>query len=344
MVQQGRLHAWRVRWFGERDLAAEQLADVARQGTGMARLAHAAAAALLVLFSLAAVIALGGDVLEQVLASLRAGGLPNIPALISLLVAFLLVPCMDVAMLYAASQLRLMATRRATTGYALHRTVLLSVALLESATYLYMVWQYEAPHGIAWALVILRAVAAPLLSVYLSMARPLPVTARDIMARVEYASGLGMIRDTVTIANNPEASLAQKAALFNASAQMSPEDRAGLGVLLAQVGGDVPSGVRVIEASAETGDIPRLPAPTPIAQARVRHGGTSRPRRAKRVSADFTSKEGQARTAWRPGMSVEALMKAADIGKGTAQKYAAKFTAEYERILPEAEARMAQAS
>ncbi|HEV2459223.1 MAG TPA: hypothetical protein VGS80_12765, partial [Ktedonobacterales bacterium] len=47
----GRLHAWRVRWFGERDAVDAQLADMARQGSGMARLAHLCAAALLVLFS-----------------------------------------------------------------------------------------------------------------------------------------------------------------------------------------------------------------------------------------------------------------------------------------------------
>jgi hypothetical protein len=38
----GRLHAWRARWFGERDEVADQLADIARQGSGMARLAPSA--------------------------------------------------------------------------------------------------------------------------------------------------------------------------------------------------------------------------------------------------------------------------------------------------------------
>jgi hypothetical protein len=28
--RQGRLHAWRARWFGERDEVADQLADIAR--------------------------------------------------------------------------------------------------------------------------------------------------------------------------------------------------------------------------------------------------------------------------------------------------------------------------
>jgi hypothetical protein len=57
------------------------------------------------------------------------------------------------------------------------------------------------------------------------MARPLPVTARDILAQVELASGLGLIRDAVTIANDASASLSQKVALFGASAVMAPQDR-----------------------------------------------------------------------------------------------------------------------
>jgi hypothetical protein len=51
VLRQGKLHAWRARWFGERDEVADQLADIARQGSGMARLAHVCASLMLVLFS-----------------------------------------------------------------------------------------------------------------------------------------------------------------------------------------------------------------------------------------------------------------------------------------------------
>jgi hypothetical protein len=67
------------------------------------------------------------------------------------------------------------------------------------------------------------------------MARPLPVTARDILAQVELAIGLGLIRDAVTIANDSSASLSQKVALFGASAVMTPQDRARLDGLLEAV-------------------------------------------------------------------------------------------------------------
>ena len=81
----------------------------------------------------------------------------------------------------------------------LHRELMATVAVLEAGTYAYMAWRYETPVSVvAWALILSRALAAPLLSVYLAMARPLPVTARDILAQVELASGLGLIRDAVT--------------------------------------------------------------------------------------------------------------------------------------------------
>ena len=99
-----------------------------------------------------------------------------------------------------------------------------------------MAWRYETPVSVvAWALILSRALAAPLLSVYLAMARPLPVTARDILAQVELASGLGLIRDAVTIANDASASLSQKVALFGASAVMTEQDRERLDGLLAAV-------------------------------------------------------------------------------------------------------------
>ena len=118
----------------------------------------------------------------------------------------------------------------------LHRGVMATVAVLEAGTYAYMAWRYETPISVvAWALILSRALAAPLLSVYLAMARPLPVTARDILAQVEFASGLGLIRDAVTIANDAGASLSQKVALFGASAVMTEQDRERLAGLLAAV-------------------------------------------------------------------------------------------------------------
>jgi hypothetical protein len=263
LQREGRLYAWRARWFGERDLVADQLADIARQGASMARLAHLCASLMLLLFSMGSLVALGGDALLNVVTGMHNGRV-DVPAAISLAVSTLFVLCMDVAMLQAASQLRLLGMRRAEPrSMRQHQLVMVTVTVLEAGTYAFMAWRYETPVSlVAWALILARALAAPLLSVYLAMARPLPVTAKDILAQVELASGLGLIRDAVTIANDPSASLGQKVALFGASAVMTPQDRARLEALLVAVERQQGQRQRVSQGDGEApGRAPEL-APT----------------------------------------------------------------------------------
>ena len=62
---------------------ADQLADIARQGSGMARLAHVCASLMLVLFSAGSLVALGGDALLSVLDGAQQGHV-DLPAAISL--------------------------------------------------------------------------------------------------------------------------------------------------------------------------------------------------------------------------------------------------------------------
>jgi hypothetical protein len=70
----------------------------------------------------------------------------DLPAAISLGVSTLLVLCMDVAMLSAASMLRLLGMRRAEPrSMRLHRGVMATVAVLEVGTHAYMAWRYETP-------------------------------------------------------------------------------------------------------------------------------------------------------------------------------------------------------
>jgi hypothetical protein len=131
--QQGRLQTWRARWIGERDAVADQLADIARQGSGMARLAHICASLMLVLFSAGSLVALGGDALLIVPGGAQQGHV-DVPAAISLGVSTLLVMCMDVAMLYAVSMLRLLGMRRAEPrSMCLHRGVMATVAIWKQA-------------------------------------------------------------------------------------------------------------------------------------------------------------------------------------------------------------------
>ena len=111
----------------------------------MARLAHICASLMLVLFAAGSLVALGGDALLGVLDGAQQGHL-DLPAAISLGVSTLLVLCMDVAMLYAASMLRLLGMRRAEPrSMRLHRGVMATVAVLEVGTHAYMAWRYETP-------------------------------------------------------------------------------------------------------------------------------------------------------------------------------------------------------
>lgn len=215
------------------DPVAAQLRDLERQGTFGARIAHVLAYLLILLFSLGSLVALGGDALQHALSGWQRHTL-DIPAIIALAVTTLLVPAMDAAMLYAASMIRLLASRRADRHeMRLHIWVIVGVSLVEASTYCYMSYRYEHPSdGIAWALIAARSLASPLLAIYLSMARPLPVTPRDILYQVELATGLGLIRDAVRIANDDTAEMARKWSLYGASAVMTPADRSRLGQMI----------------------------------------------------------------------------------------------------------------
>ena len=224
----------RRRLFGSRDPVEAQLRDIARQGTFGAAISHFFATLLIILFSTASLIALGADSMRAVLASL-AHGTVDIPTAVATGVTALLVPAMDVAMLRAASKIRLLATRRATRSeMALHVAVMSIISAIEAGTYCYMAAIYEHPAGgVAWALIIARAASAPLIGVYLAMDRPHPVTSRDILAQVELGAGAGVIRDVTEIANDASATLDRKMELFGASAVMRDHERERLNDLIA---------------------------------------------------------------------------------------------------------------
>jgi hypothetical protein len=218
------------------DSVERAMRELEQQGAGMARLAHLFATLMVVLFSLGSLVALSGDAFGAIVTAVEHGGLPGIPQAISVLVSTLMVVCCDIGLVYAAMSLRVLRVRGAGRDeQLLHWFVLVTVATIEAGTYLYMSARYELPAGIAWALVVARAVAAPLLSVYLSMARPHPVTPRDILHQAELAQGIQLVRDVLQVAQDPGASLADKMRLYGASAHMSPQDRARLEGMIAVV-------------------------------------------------------------------------------------------------------------
>jgi hypothetical protein len=252
----------RVAWIPfpfSRRIAADPveraMRELERQGASMAHLAHLFATLMVVLFSLGSLVALSGDAFAAIVHAVEHGGLPGIPQAISVLVSTLMVVCCDIGLVYAAMTLRVLRTR-GTSGdeQLLHWFVLVTVATIEAGTYLYMSARYEMPMGVAWALVVARAVAAPLLSVYLSMARPHPVTPRDILHQAELAQGIQLVRDVLRVAQDPGASLADKMRLYGASAHMADADRARLEGMIAVVQDRIaPSIAGVEEADAVSG-------------------------------------------------------------------------------------------
>jgi hypothetical protein len=218
------------------DPVERTMRDLAHQGTLMARLAHVFATVMVVLFSLGSLVALSGDALTASLATLHAGGVPRLPDIISIGVSTALVLCCDVGMVYAATVIRVASTRGVKEGLLLHYGVMIGVAVIEAGTYLYMSWRYELPGAwAAWALIVARAASAPLLAIYLSMARALPITSRDILHQAELAQGIQLVRDVVRVAQDPAASLADKMQLYEASAEMQPKDRQRLAQMIAVV-------------------------------------------------------------------------------------------------------------
>jgi hypothetical protein len=230
------------RLFAERDPIDEALADLERQGAGSARIAHLFAMLLVVLFSAGSLVALGSDALQAVLVQWNRSHTLDVPSAITLSVSTLMVLAMDTGMLVAAATLRVLAARRAPFSERLvHMTIMAGVAIIEASTYWYMSVRFEAPAtGTAQALIIARALAAPILAVYLSMSRALPVTSRDIMSQVELASGRGLLRDVTLAASDRTAPLERKMKLYGASAIMTPAERARLSEMITAVGSTVP--------------------------------------------------------------------------------------------------------
>ncbi|MBF6590686.1 MAG: hypothetical protein IVW57_09165 [Ktedonobacterales bacterium] len=231
----GTLHRWRVRWFGERDAVDAQLADIARQGSGMSRLAHACAFAMIVLFSAGSLVTLSGDAVAAIVRGWQSGGAVDVPQAISVGVSGLLVLCLDTGMLLAASTLRVLRARRALWSERwVHVGIMCGVALVEASTYALMSVTYDKPHSAAaWCIILARSLSAPVLSVYLALAQPLPVGPRDILAQVELASGAAVLRDVVAIAHDAGATLERKVRLYDASAVAPEGERTRLARLIA---------------------------------------------------------------------------------------------------------------
>ena len=247
----GRLKHWVV---GERDPIQAQLHEVERQGKGMARLMHAAGYFMLVLFSIGSAIGICGSIIQEIVTGGQFLTWHSAVLEIVVLVSLMLVFCMDLADIYAAFMIRLLATRRAHwKAYVLHVVVITIATVLEGATFILMSYTYD--NVVGWliaGLVIARGVFAPLFAIYLNMARPIPVGVADIAYHTFLAAGQGVVRDTIVIANDSRASLAEKAELMSASAHVGSHEQETLDRIMA---------VAEKREKREDGAPPALPEP-----------------------------------------------------------------------------------
>jgi hypothetical protein len=95
---------------------------------------------------------------------------------------------------------------------------------------------YEHPTSAAAnALIIARALAAPLLATYLAMSRVLPITSKDILAVAELSSGRGLLKDITAAARDPEAPLDRKMLLYRSAALLTPSDKSRLDGMISAV-------------------------------------------------------------------------------------------------------------
>ncbi|MBA2680744.1 MAG: hypothetical protein H0U76_20405 [Ktedonobacteraceae bacterium] len=262
----------------QEDGVALALQQLEQQNAGLVRLAHFFAGLLVIATSVASLIALAGDTVQLVATSLEGhGGTIQIPIIASICITFFLVLAMDTGMLLAAGQVRVKLARHASAnsmGFDL--VILISVALLEAGTYCYMLWQYEHPaNQLTGVLIIARAFAVPLLSMYLVMARPVTVMPGDILHLASLASGTGFLHDVADIASNkmlPTKATQRKMQMFAAASQLTPAQRSSLVNLIkaAQDPEGDEDGMTFLDEPAVVVEADPPKRPNPLAQLRAR--------------------------------------------------------------------------
>jgi hypothetical protein len=253
------------------------LKQLEQQNAGLVRLAHFFAGLLVIATSVASLMALAGDTVQAVTNEIqRHPDQLKVPILASICITFFLVLAMDTGMLLAAGQVRVKLARHAEAkSMSFDLVILLSVALLEAGTYCYMLWQYETPHNLLSAiLIIARAFAVPLLSMYLVMARPVTVMPGDILHLASLASGTGFLHDVADIASNkmlPTKATRRKMRMFAAASQLTAEQRTSLVNLIraAQDEGE-DDGITYLDEPETVIDADPLKGPSPLARLRAR--------------------------------------------------------------------------
>jgi uncharacterized protein GlcG (DUF336 family) len=165
-------------------------------------------------------------------AALVAGRIQGVDA-INLCVAFLFVLVMNRGLLAAARNIRRKEARREQV-FPEDRATMWGVALIESVSLGYMLFNFEHPADIIqWILLIARASVIPYATIYLEIQRQHPIDPQDIAIQTEIASGIGLLRDIVTIANDRSVPTGYKVGMYKASADLTVQQAVKLDAMKA---------------------------------------------------------------------------------------------------------------
>lgn len=221
--------------FGERDPIDRRLRSLERDGMRGVALAHFCASLFTILFSLESLVGLSSDALNHVVGDWSTGRSRDIPEVIGIVVSICLVICMDGGRYFATKEWRRLRDQRAERSAILpHVGIIVAVAVAQAGTFIYASWKFDHPADwMAWMLIIIPACMSPVLSNYLGLRRPLPVSPKDIFQQAELAASRGVIRDIVAEASDASALLTEKMAWYAAAADMTPADRERLDQLIA---------------------------------------------------------------------------------------------------------------
>lgn len=231
---QGRLARWKSAWLGNESYIDRTMRETEAQGARFAHLAHLCAGVLIVLFSLASLVALGGEALNKAINDAQHHTW-SLSTWIALGVSLLIVPAADIALLYACNSLRIIYSRdHKHARKAVHYFVIIGVCLIETLTYGFMSYMYDNPgqNYMAWGLIVLRATSAPLLGMYLAMSRTLPVTGEDILHVASVLSARRFLESIMEVTGRSDTSLVARAALFKAATPLKPETEQRINALM----------------------------------------------------------------------------------------------------------------
>lgn len=221
----GIVSQWWSHWFGSHSEAERQVKRLQNQGSNIVRLAHTAAMVMLVLISLATLITLGRSTFEAVQASVSKGQ-ADWMRILALTILFTLVLCMDIAVFYGSSMIRVLWSRGAERSAMLpHAIVVVLVATLEGFTYWAMILTYEHPNTpLEYYVGMARAFGAPALAIYLTLAMVVSVTKSDILNVAAVQSGIVAVQQVSHLASATDTPIQQVWMIFDAASGATKDD------------------------------------------------------------------------------------------------------------------------